>query len=289
MRRQRPPRRVAARDPGPARHRVDLHRRCGRALQGPRLRRHRPDRLHRPRGAARLLHPADAQPRALRPPGRDRHAAGVREGRRAGRAARPRGLHPQPGQGGGPRRYRPARVRRARRRGRGRLDPGVPALPEVGLRLRPGDPDRDDRGQGRLGGHGLAAPADREGRPRHRREPGHRRADRPRAAPRRRHGGGGRRTPGRERAAGPDEGAGRRPPHAGHHREGRAAADRPPPQREARRGRRGRPQRRHHPRQEARQHAGGPLGLGDRGEPHRSRADHPGAARRSASSTTTAG
>ena len=48
------------------------------------------------------------------------------------------------------------------------------------------------------------------------------------------------------------ERARRRPPHPRHHRQGRPAADRPPPQGEARRGRRRRPQRRHHPRQEAR-------------------------------------
>ena len=66
-------------------------------------------------------------------------------GARAGRPARARGLHPQPRQGGRPGRHRPARVRRRRRRGRGRLDAGVPAVAEVGLRLRPGRPDRRHR------------------------------------------------------------------------------------------------------------------------------------------------
>ena len=58
------------------------------------------------------------------------------------------------------------------------------------------------------------------------------------------------------------------------------AAHRPPPRGDrARRRRRRRAQRRHHPRQEARQHGRGPLGVGDRRQPHRTRADHPRAAR----------
>ena len=134
---------------------------------------------------------------------------------------------------------------------------------------------RHDRG---AGGRRLAASPDRQGRARHRREPRHRRADRPGAAPRRRHRGRRRRAAGRQRAPGADEGAGRRLADPRHHRQGRAPADRPPPHREARRRRRRRAQRRHHPRQEARQHGRGPLGLRDRGQPDRSRADHPRAA-----------
>ena len=65
--------------------------------------------------------------------------------RGARRAARPRGLHPLARQGGRPRRHRPARVRRPGRRRRARLDAGVPALPQVGLRLGPGRPDRRAR------------------------------------------------------------------------------------------------------------------------------------------------
>ena len=67
-----------------------------------------------------------------------------------------------------------------------------------------------------------------------------------------------------ERPADPDEGARRRLARPRHHRQGRPAADRAPPQGEARRRRRGRAQRRHHPRQEARQHGRGQVGLGDR-------------------------
>ena len=44
-------------------------------------------------------------------------------------------------------RHRPARLRRRGRRGRGRLDPGLPALAQVGLRLRPGGPHRRARRQ----------------------------------------------------------------------------------------------------------------------------------------------
>ena len=116
--------------------------------------------------------------------------------------------------------------------------------------VRIGPPARPGAGRGRR----LDAPAGRQGRARHRRQPRHRRADRPGAAPRRRDRRRARRPAGRQRAAGADEGARRRPPHPRHHRQGRPAADRPPPQGEARRRRRRRPQRRHHPRQEARQH-----------------------------------
>ena len=48
---------------------------------------------------------------------------------------------------------------------------------------------------------------------------------------------------------------------------------------EARRRRRRRAQRGHHPRPQAGEHEGGPLGLRHRGQPDRPRADHPGAAR----------
>ena len=82
-----------------------------------------------------------------------------------------------------------------------------------------------------------------------------------------------------ERAPGPDAGAGRRPPRPRHHRQGRAAADRPPRQREARRRRHRRAQRRHHPRQEAGQHGRGPLELRPQRQRRRPRADQPRAAR----------
>ena len=76
-----------------------------------------------------------------------------------------------------------------------------------------------------------------------------------------------------------DARARRRPPHPRHHRQGRAAADRPPRQGEARRRRHRRAQRRHHPRQEAREHGRGPVELGPQRQRRRPRADHPRAAR----------
>ena len=123
------------------------------------------------------------------------------EGERAGRAAGAGGLHPQPRQGARPRRHRPAGLRRRRGRGGHRLHPRLPALPQVRLRLRPGDPDRRHRRDERRRGPGRAAAARREGRPRHRCQPRHRRADRPGPPPRRRHRHRCRRTPGRQRAA----------------------------------------------------------------------------------------
>ena len=94
------------------------------------------------------------------------------------------------------------------------VDAGLPAHPQVGLRLRPGRPDRRHRHAGGVPTVGRPArPAGRQGRPGHRRQPRHRRADRPGAAPRRRHRGRRRRA--RRPAsdlAGPDEGARRRPP-----------------------------------------------------------------------------
>ena len=106
--------------------------------------------------------------------------------RRAGRPARPRGVHAEPRQGDRPRRHRPAGLRRRRGRVRRHLDPRVPPLPQVRLRLRPGDPGRRARHQDRRRGRRLDPAAGRPGRPGHRRQPRHRRADRPGAAPRRR-------------------------------------------------------------------------------------------------------
>ena len=121
-----------------------VHRR-GREVQGPGLRRHRADQHLRALRAARLLHPAAPQPRDLPPRGRARHPAGVRRGERARGPACAGGLHPQPRQGARPRRHRPAGLRRRGGRGRHRLHPGLPALPQVRLRVRPGDPDRRHR------------------------------------------------------------------------------------------------------------------------------------------------
>ena len=54
------------------------------------------------------------------------------------RAAGARGLHPLAGQGDRPGHRRPAHLRRSGRRGAGRVDPALLALPALGLRLRPG-------------------------------------------------------------------------------------------------------------------------------------------------------
>ena len=84
-----------------------------------------------------------------------------------------------------------------------------------------------DHARRRRGGR-LAAPARGQGRPGHRREPGHRRADRPRAPPRRGHGHRRRRAAGRRLPGEADQRARGRLPRARHHRQGRAATYRPP-------------------------------------------------------------
>ena len=207
-RRRRTARQVRGDGPRRARH----LRRAGRRgrgrrrpeVQGSGLRRHRDHLLGRARGPPGVLHPAAAQPRDLPADRRARHSPGVHELRRgAGRPACSGGVHPFAGQGGRPRRHRPARVRRTRRRRRARLHAGVPALAEVGLRLRPGGPDRlARRDRGRRGGRGLDPSAGRQGGDRHRRQSRHRRADRPRPPPRRRDDPRDRRTSGGQRAAG---------------------------------------------------------------------------------------
>ena len=140
-----------------ARHRRRAGRRCRRPgrpdLQGPGVRRHRPHLLGPARRPAGVLHPAAAPPGHLPPHRRARHSPGVHElGPGAGRAARPRRVHPLARQGGRPGRHRAARVRRPGGRRRARLDAGVPALRQVGLRLGPGGPDRVARGDGRRRG-----------------------------------------------------------------------------------------------------------------------------------------
>ena len=86
-----------------------------------------------------------------------------RLGPRPHRPAGAGGLHPLARQGDRrPRLDRAARLRRARRRGPARLDPALPALAALGLRLRPGGPGRQRRRadpRDRLG-----APARRQGR-----------------------------------------------------------------------------------------------------------------------------
>ena len=136
--------------------------------------------------------------------GRARHPARADHGQRAGRAARARGLHPLARQGGRPRRHGPAGLRR--REGRGAAVASTLAFllsPKSayvsGQVVRVGT-----HATGRGRGRGLAAPARRQGRAGDRRQPRHRRADRPRPPPRRRHRGRARRPAGGERAAGAD-------------------------------------------------------------------------------------
>ena len=217
----RPARRVARRHPRHPRHRRDraTHRR-GRDVQGPGLRRHRPDHLRPSWSRCATSSPrCCAASTDLPARGRARHPAGAGRGRRAGRAARARGLHPQPRQGDRPRRHRPARVRRRRRRGarsparwRSCSPPSRPTSPARSSGSAPPAP----RSAGPVAD--WPRPLDRQGRPGHRRQPRHRRADRPGAAPRRRDRRRRRRTPGRQRAPGADAGARRRPPHPRHHR-----------------------------------------------------------------------
>ena len=176
----------------------------------------------------------------------------------------------------------------AGRRGCDRVDPGLPAVAEVGVRLRAGGADRHVGHEARRGAR-LAASARRQGRPGHRRRPRHRRADRavlardgatvvgvdvPQAA---------------SDLITADQGARRRLPHPRHHRQGRPEADRPAPHHRPRRRRRRRAQRRHHPRQAPGQHGRRPVELRARRQPGRARADHRRAARPGRSSTTTAG
>ena len=134
--------RGAAHDPRRPRHRLDDRARGGDAGQGPGLRRHRDRRHRRPRRAAGVLHAADAAPRDVPASPRRRYAPRAEVGRGADRAARARGLHPLARQGDRPRRHRPAGLRRPGGRRRPRLDPRLLPLPQVGLRVRPGRPDR---------------------------------------------------------------------------------------------------------------------------------------------------
>ena len=94
------------------------------------------------------------------------------------RAARAGGLHPLARQGDRrPRRDRPARARRRGRRGPARLDPALPALAALGLRLRPGGAGRPGR---------RPAPRDRLGAAARRQDgAGHRRLARDRRRDRR--------------------------------------------------------------------------------------------------------
>ncbi len=61
---------------------------------------------------------------------------------RGGRPARARGAQPLDRQGGPQGRRGAAGLRRSRGGERDRIDAAVPALAQIGLRVRPGDPDR---------------------------------------------------------------------------------------------------------------------------------------------------
>nr|WP_291411615.1 SDR family oxidoreductase [Actinophytocola sp.] len=158
---------------------LDKARRAG-------VRRHRHHHAGAAAGDVRILPSGDPFGRHLRPGGRARHAARV-GGRPAcrDRPARAGGVHPLGRQGAQARRHGPAGLRRAGRRGGRRVDAALPAVGQIRLRRRPGDPGR--HAWIRHGGAGrLAAAARRQGRAGHRRVPGHRRVDRGRAGPRRR-------------------------------------------------------------------------------------------------------
>ena len=257
------------------------HRGRRRDVQGPGLRRHR----HQPPPTL-VAAPATSSPRCCAASSRCARVVVLGtppepgRGQRARRPARPRGLHPLPRQGDRPRQHRPARVRRPGRRGGHRLHPGLPALPQVRLRLRPGrsgsappaarrPPTVTDWAEPLAGKVAIVTGASRGigeqiARVLHRDGATVLGIDVPQAAS--------------ELQAVMKELDGDHltlditgkdaPQRIAHH-----------VKEQARRGRRRRAQRRHHPRQEAGQHGRGPLELGDRGQPHRARADHPRAAR----------
>ena len=141
------------------------------AIQGARLRRHRDRRLDRAARALGVLPPDDPPRAAVRPRDRPRHAArGVRLAARGDRAARARGLRRARSARRSARGAdRPARLRRARRRGPDRFDAALLALAALGLRLRPGRPHRPplatvtrrSTGSGRSPARSRSSPAPR--------------------------------------------------------------------------------------------------------------------------------
>ena len=150
----------------------------------------------------------------------------------AGSAARPHrpagagGLHPLARQGDRrPRLDRAARLRRAGRRGPARLDPALPALAPLGLRLRAGGPDRQGRraarrrstGSGRSRASSRSSPAPRAGSARRSPTPS------PATAPRSSASTSRRRPPTCSAVTGA---IGGRLDRARHHRRGRPGADR---------------------------------------------------------------
>ena len=172
---------------------------------------------------------------------------------------------------------RAAGLRRAGRRGPARLDPALPALAALGLRLRPGRPRRQRRradARDRLG-----APARGQGGAGHRRLARDRRRDRRHPGPRRRQGRRPRHPAGGRRPARGHRRHRRRGARPRHHRRGRAGADR----RALRRRRRHRrPQRRRDQRPHDREDAGRALGAADGDQPLQRGADQRRPARRQA-------
>ena len=133
--------------------------------------------------AVRVLPPVRPIARCVRAGHRVRHATGHGDhGGRDDRAAGPGRVHPVGRQGVRSRHHGSARVRRAGRRAADRIDPAIPALRQVRVRLGPGHPHRGGRQAGhRSGNLELGSPARRQGRPGHRRRPGHRSLDRRRS------------------------------------------------------------------------------------------------------------
>ena len=228
-----------------------------------------------------FFHPRCARLAAQRARDRARHAAGGGglDVRARDRPARARGLHPLARQGGRrARRHRAARLRRRRRRGRS----SPRRCASCSRRARPTSPGRlcgsarrsaaDRRAR-------LGAPARRQGRARHRRLARDRRGDRRDA----RRDGAQRRRP--RRARGRRGAAGR---HGAVGGEALAlditAAEAPAADRRALRGRhrRGRPQRRGHPRPHAREDARRALERADGDQPLQPGAHQRRAARRGA-------
>ncbi len=179
--------------PGARRDRRAERRRGGRAGQGAALRRDRDRRLDAAGRAAALLSCQRQAGTGQRPDRRARLAAGAcirparpcsrgagRLGAAGHRAAGAGGLHPLARQGGRRRHRRAAGLRRAGRRGPARLDPALPALAALGLRLRAGDRDRQRRSPNSR--DRLGAPARRQAGAGHRRLAGDRRGDRGDAA-----------------------------------------------------------------------------------------------------------
>ncbi len=184
-------RRAACRGPRGAAARADRRRRrrcrllrsrgpgAANRSQGADLRRQRHRRLRR--SWSRCIASFTRASRRLERCGRVIVLGNAARGLRLARAATPpsgrsRASRARSARRSGARLHGPARLRRAGRRGCDRLDPALPALPALGLRIGPGGPDRlrrHARAADRLG-----AAARGQGRARHGRLARHRRGDR---------------------------------------------------------------------------------------------------------------